>query len=179
MVTGSLSRRYARAILEIGIAQNNLEKLGSDLRSLAAAMKSSPELETVMSNPAMRRADRKGVIDALLARIGADPISKNFVNLLLDGERMSALQAISREVDGMIEARAGRVAAEVTSAQALTPAQLASITAGLEKLSGKKVVVTKKEDPSILGGVIAKVGDVIYDGSVRNQLRTLREGLLS
>jgi F-type H+-transporting ATPase subunit delta len=97
--------------------------------------------------------------------------------LLLDGERMAEVPAISREVDAMIEARAGRVAAEVTSAQALTPAQLASITAGLEKISGKKVVVTKKEDPSILGGVIAKVGDVIYDGSVRSQLRNLREEL--
>ena len=179
MVTGSLSRRYARAILEIGVAQNNLEKLGTDLRTLAAAMKTSPELDTVMTNPAMRRADRKGVIDALLTRISADPMTQNFVHLLLDGERMSALQAISREVDGMIEARAGRVAAEVTSAQALTPAQLASITAGLEKLSGKKVVISKKEDPSILGGVIAKVGDVVYDGSVRNQLRNLRESLIS
>lgn len=177
MSAGSLSRRYARAVIELGLAQNNLDKLGEDLRSMANAMKASAELVDLLTNPVARKADRKKVVGALLERFNAHQTSKNLANLLLDGERMAEVPAISREVDAMIEARAGRVAAEVTSAQELTPAQLASITAGLEKISGKKVVVTKKEDPSILGGVIAKVGDVIYDGSVRSQLRNLREEL--
>jgi F-type H+-transporting ATPase subunit delta len=77
----------------------------------------------------------------------------------------------------MIEEKAGRVQAEVTSATALTPAQLTAITAALEKLSGKKVVVEKKQDPELLGGVVAKVGDVVYDGSLRTQLRALRDQL--
>jgi F-type H+-transporting ATPase subunit delta len=177
MVTGSLARRYARAVVEIGTANGNLDKLGADLRSLAGAMHSSPELVTALTNPAIRRADRRKVIDALLQRIGAAPQSKNLVFLLLDGERMGSLEAISREVNAMIEARSGRVSAEVTSAKALDASQLSEIINALEKLSGKKVAVTRREDPALLGGVVAKLGDTVYDGSLRTQLRTLRDEL--
>jgi F-type H+-transporting ATPase subunit delta len=177
MVTGSLARRYARAILEIGTANGNLEKIGADLRSLAKAMHESAELVTALTNPAIRRADRRRVIDGLLERIGADSHSKNLVYLLLDGERLSSVEAISREVDVMIEAKAGRMAAEVTSAKPLDAGQLSQIITALEQLSGKKVAVTHRADPSLLGGVVAKLGDTVYDGSLRTQLRTLRDEL--
>jgi F-type H+-transporting ATPase subunit delta len=177
MVTGSLARRYARAVLEIGTASGNLDKIGADLRSLAKAMRESAELVTVLTNPAIRRADRRRVIDGLLQKIGAEPHSKNLVYLLLDGERLASLEAISREVDAMIEARSGRLSAEVTSARPLDPSQLSQIITTLEQLSGKKVSVTRREDPSLLGGVVAKVGDTVYDGSLRTQLRTLRDEL--
>ena len=177
MVTGSLARRYARAVVEIGTANHNLDKLGADLRALAGAMHTSAELITVLTNPAIRRADRRRVLDGLLTRVSATPHSRNLVYLLLDGERMASLAAISREVDAMIEARAGRVVADVTSARPLDAAQLSQITAALEKLSGKKVAVTKHEDPSLLGGVVAKLGDTVYDGSLRTQLHTLRDAL--
>lgn len=177
MITGSLARRYAKAVIELGVASNTTDKLGADLRALAGALKTSAELVTVLTNPAIRRADRRKVLDALLQRIGAHAHTKNLVYLLLDGERMSHLEAIAREVDAMIAARSGRVTAEITSAKPLDPAQLSQITAVLEKLSGKKVDVTKKHDPELLGGVVAKVGDVVYDGSLRTQLRTLRDEL--
>jgi F-type H+-transporting ATPase subunit delta len=177
MVTGSLARRYARAVLEIGTANGNLDKIGADLRSLAKAMHDSAELVTALTNPAIRRADRRRVIDGLLQRIGADPHTRNLIYLLLDGERLGSLEAISREVDAMIEARAGRLAAEVTSALPLDDAQLSQITAALEQASGKQVAVTRREDPDLLGGVVAKLGDTVYDGSLRTQLRTLRDEL--
>ena len=177
MVTGSLARRYARAILEIGTANKNLDKLGGDLRSLAKAMHDSAELVTALINPAIRRADRRRVLDELLKRIGAEPHTRNLVYLLLDGERLSSLEAISREVDAMIEARSGRISAEVTSARPLDASQLSQIINALEKLSGKKVAVTRREDPELLGGVVARLGDTIYDGSLRTQLRTLRDEL--
>jgi F-type H+-transporting ATPase subunit delta len=177
MVTGSLARRYARAVVEIGTESGNLDKLGADLRTLAAAMHDSAELVTALTNPAIRRADRRRVIDALLQRVKAQPHTRNLVYLLLDGERLGSLGAISREVDAMIEARGGRMTAEVTSARPLDAAQLSQITTALEKLSGKKVTVTKREDPDLLGGVVAKLGDTVYDGSLRTQLRTLRDEL--
>lgn len=177
MAAGSLARRYAKAVLEIGQAHGNLDKIGGDLRSLAKAMKDSAELQSSLTNPAIRRADRRKVVDALLTRVGAQQHTKNLVYLLLDGERLSSLPAISRELDAMIEAKGGRVTAEVVSAKPLDAGQLTQITLALEKLSGKKVDVTKREDASLLGGVIAKVGDVVYDGSLRTQLRTLRDEL--
>ncbi len=177
MITGSLSRRYAKAIFGIGSDQGGLDKLGSDLRSLAKAMNESPELRSTLSSPALGRGDRKKVIDGLLQAIGVVSTTRNLVYLLLEGERLASLPAISRELDAMIEAKAGRVTAEVTSAKPLDPTQLSQITAALEKLSGKKVTVTRREDPELLGGVVAKVGDTVYDGSLRTQLRTLRDEL--
>jgi F-type H+-transporting ATPase subunit delta len=179
MVTGSLARRYARAVLQIGTANGNLDKIGGDLRSLAKAMRESAELVTALTNPAIRRADRRRVIDGLLQAIGAELHSKNLVYLLLDGERLSSVEAISREVDAMIEARSGRMSAELTSARPLDAGQLSQIITALERLSGKKVAVTKREDPDLLGGVVAKLGDTVYDGSLRTQLRTLRDELTS
>jgi len=177
MIAGSLARRYAKAVFEIGTAGNTLDQLGSDLRSLAAAMKTSHELQATLTNPAIRRDDRRKVLDALLQKINSNAITHNLVHLLLDGERLWALPDISRELDAMIEAKAGRVRAEVASAVALDAAELASITAALEKLTGKKVTVAKREDPELLGGVVAKIGDVVYDGSLRNDLHNLRDQL--
>jgi F-type H+-transporting ATPase subunit delta len=177
MVTGSLARRYAKAVFDIGNAQGDLTKLGQDIRSLAKAMRESKELDTALSNPAIRRSDRRKVIDGLLKSIGVQTASRNLVYLLLEGERMASLPGISRALDEMIEAKAGRVTAEVISAKPLDPSQLSQINAALEKVSGKKVSITTRQDPELLGGVVAKVGDTVYDGSIRTQLRTLRDEL--
>lgn len=177
MQAGSLARRYARALMSLANEQKAADKVGADLRALAGAYKAAPELGEVLANASFKKAQRKAILDALLTRIAAHPVVKTFTYLLLDKERLAVLPDISREVDVMIEERAGKVHAEVTSAVALTPAQLASITTTLEKLSGKKVVVEKKQDPALLGGVVAKVGDVVYDGSLRTQLRALRDQL--
>jgi len=177
MVSGSLARRYAKAVFEIGSKSGGLEKIGADLRSLAKAMKESTELANAVASPAIRRSDRKKVLEAVMQRIGTQPVTNNLIYLLLEGERMASVPAISRELDKMIEAKAGRIAAEIVSAKPLDPAQLSQITASLEKLSGKKVSVSHREDPDLLGGVVAKLGDTVYDGSLRTQLRTMRDEL--
>lgn len=178
MISGSLARRYARAFVQLGDKAGTHEQLGRELRSLAGAMKVSRELEETLSNPAFPRADRRRILQAILQRIGASHDTTVFVMLLLDGERVAVLPAISREVDAMLDARAGRVKAEVVSAQPLTPAQTTQIKTSLEQLSGRSVQLQTKEDPALLGGVVAKVGDVVYDGSVRTQLRRLRESIV-
>ncbi|MCB9560371.1 MAG: ATP synthase F1 subunit delta [Kofleriaceae bacterium] len=177
MVTGSLARRYARALLAIGADAKNADRLGGDVRNFAKALAASPELVTTLSNPAFPRADRKKIIDALATRFAVQPTSRNFLFVLLDHERFAHVPAISRELDRMLEAQAGRVEAEVVSATPLSPAQVTQITTVLEQLSGKKVTVVKREDPALLGGVVAKVGDLVYDGSLRSQLRALRDDM--
>lgn len=177
MSAGSLSRRYARAVMDLAISGNVVDQVGADLRGLAATYKTSPELADVLGNASYPRAQRAAIVAALLTRLGAQPLTRTFTSLLLDKERLAALPDIAREIDAMIEERAGRVRAEVTSATPLTPAQVTQLTATLEKLSGKKVMLSKHEDPQLLGGVVAKVGDTVYDGSLRTQLRVLRDQL--
>ena len=177
MVSGSLARRYAKAMFDLATTPAARDSFGNELRAIAKAMHESNELITLLANPAIRKGDRRKVLDALLARIGAQQLIKNLVNLLLDGERLATLPAISRELDAMIAAKSNKVTAEIVSAKPLDPAQLSQITATLQKLSGKQVTVNKREDPALLGGVVAKIGDTVYDGSLRTQLRNLRDDL--
>ena len=87
------------------------------------------------------------------------------------------MNAVSTELDVMIDERAGRVSATVTSAIPLSPIQLDQLKRALESLSGKQVELEKREDPDLLGGVVAKIGDLVYDGSLRTQLEQMRERL--
>jgi F-type H+-transporting ATPase subunit delta len=177
MQAGSLARRYAKALFGLAADKKAVDKVGTDLRSLRAAFAASPELADVFGSTSYPRAKRRAILDAILQRVAAHDLVKTFTYLLLDKERLTTLPDISREIDAMIEDKAGRVQAQVISATALTPAQLTAITTALEKLSGKKIVLEKKQDPELLGGVVAKVGDVVYDGSLRTQLRALRDQL--
>ncbi len=177
MIAGSISRRYARAFMAIGVEGNNYEMLGRELRDLAEAMKSSTELTEALSNPAFRRSDREQILDAVLKRIAATKLTRNFTMLLLDHDRMDIVPDISRELDAMIDEKAGRVNAVVTSATALSAMQVRQLKMALESMSGKTVQMEQKQDPELLGGLIAQVGDVVYDGSLRSQLDRMREGL--
>lgn len=177
MITGSIARRYAKALLEIGVEDGNYERLGREVRALARAFKTSDELRVALSNPAFPRSDREKVLRAVLQRLGASQIVVNFTRLLLDRERMAVVPEISRALDDMIDARAGRVAAEVRSAVPLDAGQRERLTQALEQLSGKKVEMKIDTDPSLLGGVVAKLGDTVYDGSLRTQLERMKQTL--
>ncbi len=177
MPAGSIARRYARALMGIGIDNKSYDAIGRQVAALAEAMTISTELSEALSNPAFPRADRQKILEALLARLGSSQITRNFTLLLLERDRLAALPDISRELGAMIDEHVGRVSAEVTSATPLTQMQLTQIKSALEKLSGKQVHIDKKEDPELLGGVVAKVGDVVYDGSLRTQLAQMRHNM--
>src|SRR5262245_44450208 len=179
MIAGSLARRYARAVLDIGIAKGTYEQLGKDLDDLAAIYSGSRDLTEALTNPVFPMSRRRAVLEAILERAAVTPVTRNFVLLLLDRERIPYLPAIARELRAMVDERAGRVRAVVTSARALSDENVANIQAALEKVSGKKVLLERREDPTLLGGVVAKVADVVYDGSVRTQLESMRERFLA
>lgn len=175
----SVARRYAKALMELGVERGNYERLGKELGSLARAIKGSPELATTLTNPAFSREVREKVLRGVLTRIGAATEVVNFTRLLLDRERVAQLPDMARELAAMIDERAGRVEAVVTSAVPLTPVQEQALLQKLEALSGKKVQMRVVHDPALLGGVVAKLGDVVYDGSLRTQLHKMREELVS
>jgi F-type H+-transporting ATPase subunit delta len=100
------------------------------------------------------------------------------VLLLLEAERLPYLPGIARELRALVDQKAGRIHAEVTSAVALQADHVSKIQSALERLSGKAVVLETRHDPDLLGGVVAKIGDVVYDGSVRTQLELMRERFL-
>lgn len=177
MPAGSIARRYARALMAIGTDFKSYEAIGREVASLAQAMKISPDLAETLSSPAFPRSDRQKVLTAILARLGASATVKNFTLLLLDRERLASIPDIARELHAMINEKNGRVTAQVTAARALSSAQLGELKTVLERLSGKQVQIEQHEDPDLLGGVVAKLGDMVYDGSLRTQLSQMRQSL--
>jgi len=179
MIAGSLARRYARALLDIGIAKGNFVDLGIEADELATLYSGSRDLTEALTNPVFAPSKRREVLEAVLEHTKASPVMRNFVLLLHERERIPYLPAIARELRTMVDERAGRVRATVTSVKALTPEQATQVQTALEKLSKKKVILDKKEDPDLIGGLVAKVGDVVYDGSIRTQLESMRERFLA
>lgn len=179
MIAGSIARRYAKALLEIGVAQRNFDALNRELERVAALYHDSKELSEVLANPVFPLARRQGVVEELVRRLALSKVIRNFLLLLLDRGRIAYLPSIAREHRALVDLQAGRLRARVTVAKALGPQLEARIKATLEKKTGRAVLLETREDPSIIGGVVTQVGDLVYDGSVRTQLQTLREQLLA
>lgn len=177
MSTGSVARRYARAVMRIGAETHTYEKLGREVRALASAMQASEELEQTLANPAIPREERRKVLEAVAVRVGASKLTLHLAFLVLDRERVAALPEISRELDALIDEALGRVKAEVVAAEPLSEAQRKKLQTVLERVSGRQVEMETRQDPELLGGVVAKVGDVLYDGSLRSQLARMRQSL--
>jgi F-type H+-transporting ATPase subunit delta len=179
VITGSLARRYAKALLEIGIQQNIYDALGKELDRAADTLRHSPELRTALENPIFPMSKRKLVLDDVSRRLALSKTVRNFVMLLLDKGRIARLPDIARAHRALVDEHAGRVRATVTSARPLDPMLETRLKTALERSSGKTVILEKREDPAIVGGLVTQLGDTVYDGSVRTQLAQLREQLLS
>jgi F-type H+-transporting ATPase subunit delta len=179
MIVGPLSRRYAKALLAIGVQQQTYDALGRELDRAADTLKGSPELRNALENPVFPLDERRLVLDELARRLALSKTVRNFVMLLLDKGRISGVPDIARVYRTLVDEHAGRIRATVTSARPLDPMLETRLKTALERESGKLIILEKKEDPSIVGGLVTQLGDVLYDGSVRTQLQQLREQLLS
>lgn len=179
MITGSIARRYAKALLEIGIANKRLDALGKELEAVAATIAGSSELRVTLDSPIFPLSQRRAVLEDVLRRLGGSQMMRNFMMLLLDRGRIGSVAAIAREHRALVDEQVGRLRAAITSAKPLSTAIESRLKAALEKRTGKIVLLEKREDPALLGGVVAQIGDMVYDGSVRTQLAAVREQLLS
>ena len=119
------------------------------------------------------------MLEEIARRLAVSRVLRNFLLLLLERGRIAALPGIVREFRALADQQAGRIRVQVTCARPLDPGVELRLKSALEKRSGKQVVLEKHEDASLIGGIVTQVGDLVYDGSVRTQLATLRHELLS
>lgn len=173
MSAGSVARRYAKALMELGVQSGEYKKLGEQFAAFAEATQVSTELAETLSNPGFPRGERKKIIDAVTSRLGSSDTVRKSLYLLVDRERMESVADISRELTLFIQEKDARIPAVVESAVALTPEQQKRLQAALETISGRKVELQMTENPELIGGVVASVGDLIFDGSLRAQLQKL------
>ncbi len=175
---GSISRRYARALLEVGIDKGSAEALLAQVSEYAELYEASRELRNVLSNPGVKLEERRGLVRAIGQKAGWSPFVINFGLLLLDNDRAKFLPGIAAEMSTMYDTHVGNVRARVTSARDLSAPRIEEIKKAIADLTGKNVILETEVDSELIGGVVTRVGSVVYDGSVRNQLNNLRESIL-
>ena len=177
MIDSSVARRYARALLSLGLEEGRFEQYGEELEAVLSAMKESRELGFMLANPGYSPRQRQAAVDAAASALRLTPLTVNFLRLLVDRQRIVDLPQISRAYRAMVDQQAGRIRATVTSARPLTEDEIARLREAISTMTGRTVLLESKTDPTLIGGVVAQVGATQLDGSVRTQLERMRDQL--
>jgi len=172
-----LARRYAKALFAVGQEQGKYDEYGDILTGLAELFGSSSEFVDALTNPLYPLDVREKVMTGIIASMGVDTVMSNFLNLLVEKKRAEILPEIAEEFKAMVDNEKNISHGSVTSAIELSDELQRRVQATLEKLTGKKVELTTSVDASIIGGIIAKVGDLVLDGSIKTQLAGLKDSI--
>ena len=171
-----IGTRYAKALLDVVLAPQSAidpKQVVAELRAINEMIRESSALHNALLSPAVSPSRKRAVMGRLMPG-GISKTVRNFLFVVIDHRRIHELPSIVEAFDALLDERLGFVRADVTSATSLAGAQRAELEAELSKLAGKKAKLTYTVDPALIGGVVARVGSVVYDGSVRGQLERLR-----
>jgi F-type H+-transporting ATPase subunit delta len=171
---GGMAKRYATALLELADDKHAIDAVAGDLASLGAMIAGSSDLQTLITSPLMDRDQQSRAIGALAKAAGFGDLTQRFLGLVAANRRLFALPAIIKAFQKMLADKRGEVQAEVTAAHALTDAQKSAVSDAIKRVVGGKVSIDMKVDPSLLGGLIVRVGSRMIDGSVKTKLQKLQ-----
>lgn len=171
---GGLAVRYASALYNLADDSGAIDNVASDLAALDVLVDESADFARFIKSPVLSREDQTKGVAAIAAKAGLSDIMAKFLGLVAGNRRLFALKSMIRAYQGILAARRGLVSAEVTSASALSDGQSQSLADALKAAVGKSVAVTTKVDPSILGGLIVRVGSRMVDSSLKSKLQRLK-----
>ncbi len=175
-----VSARYARALVDVvtePASTTDPQQVLSQLRDVQHLIQESPILQNALASPAVAPSRKRAVMRRLLDPMGVLEKVRNFVYVVIDHRRAHEFTSIVDAFETLLDERLVFVAAEVRSATPLTSAQTAQLEEQVSRLAGKKAKLKFLSDPTLIGGVVARVGSTVYDGSVRGQLERLRTKL--
>jgi F-type H+-transporting ATPase subunit delta len=179
LITSNVARRYARAFFAVAGDENRYEEYYRELNLFAKVMKDNQNLKELLSNPVYDKQDKKKVVDRVLLKLNLSLSTANFIRLLVDKRRIAGMADIEENYRKLMDNALGISQVQVKTALPLTSALAANLQRGLESLTGKKVEMQIDEDASLLGGVVVRVGDKLYDGSIKVQLNNMMKLLVS
>jgi len=177
MKGGTAAHRYAKALFGLARDEHRHREVRSELESLASIFESSRELHDALLTPRHPASERKAVLRAIATQTGASPIVQNFLAYLIDQRRLIDFSAIVVEFGEFADEAEGLLTAEVVSASPLDDRRKDRLRRALSERTGREVRLQIEVDSKLIGGAIAKVGDLVFDGSLRTQLRQLRANL--
>ena len=178
-VASNVGRRYAKALLEIGVEEGTLNALVDEMTRIAQTYEESEELRRALDNPVVGLEPKRAIAMELIEKLGLGSTARYTLSLLLERRRVKILPDIAMALREMNDARRGVVRAEVRTAIRLSDSYYEKLRQKLEQMTGKRVTLETREDPTLLGGVVTRIGDTVIDGSVRARLQELKSSLMS
>jgi len=175
MINGSLARRYSQALFEIA-SDKGLDQIDADLRELTKMVEENGEVKDTLLHPHISLSDKKSVMDKLMGEDFGD-ITRRFLYLLIDRRRANLLPFIQREFTRLADEARQVVEAKITSAIALSAAQLDGLKKAIVRMTGKDVRVITEVRAELIGGAIIQIGDRVIDGTISHSLEKMRENL--
>ncbi len=163
------------------LAENNktVDKTKSDLADFTSAVDALPALQKLFASPVFTPENKKAGIQELAARLGMQPTTQRFVEHLADTGRIRYVRDIYEAFQEILAEHTNRAMAKLTTAAAISPADLAEVKKKLEVITGKQVDIDAKIDASLIGGAKAQIGSTVYDGTIKNQLSKMRNQLMN
>jgi F-type H+-transporting ATPase subunit delta len=180
MTLSGIATRYANALADVATAPDSAvrpQDALAELQSFDAALRSFANLRNALTSPAVPASRKKAVIARVGQDIGLSRVSRNFLFVLIDHRRIESLTEIIQIFEETIDERLGFARAEVVAARELSEAQRAALESELAQLAGKRIRMRVSVDQALIGGVVARIGSTVYDGSVRGRLQSLERRL--
>jgi len=178
MPNTNVARRYATAILEIGRETGNLGALVEEIVFFAQNYQASAELRNALENPLVSYDAKRAILIDIATQLGLGQTARNTLLLLNDRRRMRIVPEVAQQLKEKTDVERGVVRAVVTTAVRLSEGYYGKLQVELEKMTGKRVVLERREDASIIAGVIARIGDTVIDGSIRTQLQEMKTSII-
>lgn len=182
MTHSAVATRYANALADVVTAPSSAlrpETAAAELRSFQSALAESAELQNALTTPAVPVGRKRAVVSKIAGILNLSRISINFLLVLIDHRRINLLAGIVEAFEVVLDERLGFARAHVLSAAPLSEPQRAALNAQLERLTGKRIRTQFDVDRTLIGGVVARIGSTVYDGSVRGQLSAIERRLSS
>jgi F-type H+-transporting ATPase subunit delta len=177
VINRTIARRYAKALMNIGQEDGKYDTYGEELDAFSTIFQREEQLREVLNNPAFSILRRQAIIQEIGKRLRLSTLIINFLHLLVDKNRMRYLPDITALYRELADEAAGRARVRLITAHDLSTQKLKELTTGLQDLVGKQVIMEVETNASLIGGVVARIGGMVYDGSVKTQLERLKETL--
>ena len=173
----TVARRYASALADVVIERREGREVQAEIKDWASMIDGNPQLKEVFANPTVAYEQKRTVLEELISRTRVRETTASFLRVLLRNQRLAQLPEIAERFDHILDERGGIVAAEITTARPIPEELKRTLHDALASATGRTVRLTFATDEAIIGGVVARIGSTIFDGSVQNHLDRLAAGL--
>lgn len=177
MTSESIARRYAAALADVVTARSEAREVQEELSGWELMIEQNAELLEVFRNPTIPYDQKRKVLQTLITRTKVRPVTANFLNVLLQNNRLADLQTVNSRFTAELDKRSGIVSAQITTARPVPAEARQSLQDKLAAMTGQRVRLEYATDEELIGGVVTQIGSTVFDGSVRGQLQQIKEQL--